>query len=133
MSVIGLVQSHYREVCYMKSVKNLMGDFNFPDVNWHNHAMNEDASSDCTDFFDCVNDCFLSQHALQPTGNNSILDLVLTREPHLVSNVEVMEHLGNSDHDMVTFSVHHEQEILDSTTLFHDYCKGDYQSIRKVG
>ena len=31
----------------------LMGDFNFPDVNWHNHAMNEDASSDCTDFFDC--------------------------------------------------------------------------------
>jgi len=38
-----------------------------------------------------------------------------------------MEHLGNSDHNMVTFSVHHEQEILDSTTLFHDYCK----SIRK--
>jgi len=54
MSVIGLVQSHYREVCYMKSVKNLMGDFNFPDVNWHNHAMNEDASSDCTDFFDVL-------------------------------------------------------------------------------
>jgi len=103
----------------------LMGDFNFPDVNWHNHAVNEDASSDRTDFFDCVNDCFLSQHVLQPTRSNSILDLVLTREPHLVSNVEVMEYLGNSDHNMVTFSVHHEQEILDSTTLFHDYCKGD--------
>ena len=103
----------------------LMGDFNFPDVNWHNHAVNEDASSDRTDFFDCVNDCFLSQHVLQPTRSNSILDLVLTREPHLVSNVEVMEHLGNSDHNMVTFAVHHEQEILDSTKLFHDYCKGD--------
>jgi len=34
-------------------------------------------------------------------------------------------------HNMVTFSVHHEQEIPDSTTLFRDYCKGDYQSIRK--
>jgi len=66
-----------------------------------------------------------SQHVLQPTRSNSILDLVLTREPHLVSNVEVMEHLGNSDHNMVTLSVHHVQEILDSTKLFHDYCKGD--------
>ena len=55
----------------------------------------------------------------------------MTREPHVVSNVEVMEHLGNSDHNMVTFSVHHVQETLDSMTLFHDYCKGDYQSIRK--
>ena len=42
-----------------------------------------------------------------------------------------MDHLGNSDHNMVTFSVHHEQEILDSMTLFRDYCKGNYQSIRK--
>jgi len=42
-----------------------------------------------------------------------------------------MEHLGNSDHNMVSFAVHHEQEILDSTTLFHDYCKCDCQSIRK--
>ena len=55
----------------------------------------------------------------------------MTREPHVVSNVEVMEHLGNSDHNMVTFSVHHVQETLDSMTLFHDYCKGVYQSIRK--
>ena len=41
--------------------------------------------------------------------------------------------MGNSDHNMVSFSVHHEQETqtLDSMTLFRDYCKGDYQSIRK--
>jgi len=28
----------------------LMGDFNFPDVNWHDYATNEDASSDCIAF-----------------------------------------------------------------------------------
>ena len=45
----------------------LMGDFNYPDVNWFYHNTDADASSDSIEFMDCVNDCFLSQHVLQPT------------------------------------------------------------------
>ena len=75
-----------------------MGDFNYPDVNWFYHNTDADASSDSIEFLDCVNDCFLSQHVLQPTRYNSILDLVFTRDPDLVSNTKVIEYLGNSDH-----------------------------------
>lgn len=108
----------------------LMGDFNYPDIDWLNNTVADDANADCKEFFDCFNDCFLSQHIVRPTRNNSILDLVLTREPDLVSNTDVIENLGNSDHSMVTFSVLHQQSISENARLLRDYCKGDYQSIR---
>ena len=108
----------------------LMGDFNYPDVNWFYHNTDVDASSDSIEFLDCVNDCFLSQHVLQPTRFNSILDLVFTRDPDLVSSTKVIEHLGNSDHNMICFSIHHEKDIPENSRLLRDYCKGDYQSMR---
>ena len=44
----------------------LMGDFNYPDVNWFYHNTDADASSDSIEFLDCVrpNDYLLSQHVL---------------------------------------------------------------------
>ena len=64
-----------------------------------------------------------------PTRGESVLDLILSREPELVSNVEVKEKLGNSDHNMLTFQVHLDLTARDSTTKHRDYKKG----IMKVG
>lgn len=79
----------------------LMGDFNFPDIDWAINSVNASENSDCRRFFNCLEDLFLTQHVLQPTRGNSVLDLILTREPDLVSKVKVIDNLDSSDHNMI--------------------------------
>jgi len=109
----------------------LMGDFNHPDINWSSYAVPDDAPQCCKDFFNCVDECFLMQHVSDPTRENYILDLVFSREPELVSDVQVIENLGNTDHNMITFRVHHQQRVINSMRPMRDYHRGDYQSIKE--
>jgi hypothetical protein len=44
-------------------------------------------------------DSFLLQHVQEPTRENNVLDLVLSSTEGVVDNLEVKEHLGNSDHN----------------------------------
>jgi len=81
--------------------------------------------------FNCVDECFLTQHVSDPTRENSTLDLVFSREPELVSDVQVIENLGNSDHNMLTFQVHHQQRVINSMRPRRDYHCGDDQSIKE--
>jgi len=60
------------------------------------------------------------------------LDLILTTDPDLVSDVQIAPNLGNSDHNMITFTVHYEHEvptIIDIRSV-RDYHRGDYEQIR---
>ncbi len=50
-----------------------------------------------------MDDCFLTQHVLGGTRDGNTLDLVLSLEPHRVQEVEIGEHLGDSDHNMIRF------------------------------
>ena len=109
----------------------MMGDFNYPDINWLQQTVEDNASTDCKEFFHSFNDCFLTQHVIEHTRSSAVLDLIFSREPELVSNVKVIENLGTSDHNMVSFSVHYEQNNFVNTRQIHDYNKGDYQSIRE--
>ena len=54
----------------------LMGDFNYPDIDWSLHSCLPTASKDCRAFLDCLDDNFLSQHVTVPTRKDSILDLI---------------------------------------------------------
>ena len=39
----------------------LLGDFNYPEINWLNQSLADNASLDCKDFFSGVNDSFITQ------------------------------------------------------------------------
>ena len=109
----------------------LMGDFNYPDINWVHQTVEDNATVDCREFFNCCNDCFLSQHVSEYTRGNALLDLVFSREPDLVSNVKVTGNFGNSDHNMVAFNIQHKQDSFATKRHIRDYNKGDYESIRE--
>jgi len=66
--------------------------------------------------------------------SHSVLDLVLTRDPDLVSNVQVMNNLGCSDHNMIAFSVglHHTGYNNYYVVRSRDYQKGDYKSMKRI-
>jgi len=73
-----------------------------------------------------------SKHVQSPTRDDSVLDLILSRDPDLINNVQVLHNLGNSDHNIVTCTVHHENEVLVNKRTARDYCKGDYTAISRV-
>ena len=79
----------------------------------------------------CETFTYYTQHVLSPTRNDTILDLILSSDPDLVSDVLVLHNLGNSDHNMVSFTVHSEYETFHSIRQVRDYCKGDYDGIRE--
>ena len=46
-----------------------------------------------------------------PTRNDALLDLVISNHVELITNVQIKEHLGSSDHNMISFDVRFRQEI----------------------
>jgi len=58
----------------------LMGDFNYPDIDW---SISHGGSVNSQRFVDCIDEGFLMQHVLDCTCNGAILDLVITNEPEM--------------------------------------------------
>ena len=65
----------------------IMGDFNYPGINW----VTLEADSMSQSFLDLTQDCFLIHHVSVPTRNKNILDLVMTTEANMVENSLVIE------------------------------------------
>ena len=49
-----------------------MGDFNHPDIRWNSL----DSSNESAKFLLLVQNCFLTQHVLEPTRGDNVLDLI---------------------------------------------------------
>ncbi|MEL7308327.1 MAG: reverse transcriptase domain-containing protein, partial [Pseudomonadota bacterium] len=81
----------------------ICGDFNCPDINWS--LLHR--SSQSSPLFDWAMNNFLVQGVTSPTrpASGSILDLVFFPVTTPVSNVNVHERFGDSDHAVITFSV----------------------------
>jgi len=85
----------------------LMGDFNLPDICWKYNTAERKQSRR---FLECVEDNFLMQMVSDPTRGAASLDLLFTNREGLVGDVVVGGHLGLSDHEMIEFSIHDEEE-----------------------
>lgn len=76
------------------------GDFNYPGVNWKEEEINSwVAHSEVSSFVDLMNSYGLTQTVLEPTRNNSVLDLVFTSSAENVKSVRILEKI--SDHNTV--------------------------------
>ena len=85
----------------------IIGDFNYPNINWETGSSVTSAESL---FLDAINDSYLYQHVSYPTRARlhqcpSILDLVFTNEDGMLSNLEYMAPLGKSDHSVLCFQL----------------------------
>ena len=80
----------------------IMGDFNNDHIQWESL---ESAGGDDHQFLLLTQDCFLTQHVLEPTRGGNVLDLILSSQNELVDNVKVHEPLGSSDHNQIHFNI----------------------------
>ena len=82
----------------------LMGDFNFPDINWVDSHCSSSSTLLSAKFLDVIQDSFLIQHVEEPTHHqpdqqSSVLDLKITHDPNSITNVIHLPPLGSSDHE----------------------------------
>ena len=69
--------------CNMNHPILIMGDFNYPDINW----LSLTADNKGNKFLKLILDCYLEQQVHLPTRSNNILDLVLTSEVAIKENI----------------------------------------------
>ena len=104
-----------------------MGEFNFPDIDWHLINSN---GLDGAEFVKCVQDGFLLQYVDRPTRGNAILNLVLGNEPGQVTDLSVGEHLGGSDHCSLAFSIIMEKDRIREDRNIFNWGRANYEAVR---
>ena len=115
----------------------MMGDFNYPDINWKNWmTKSENTENQDFRFIECIRDNFLSQHVQEPTrvrGNDTpnLLDLVFTNERNMIDSIEYQSPLGKSDHSVLSFKFKCYTVIKNYKKTKLYYNKADYNNIKR--
>ena len=83
--------------------KLLMGDFNFPEINWNTETSNVSENHPATQFLTAIKDAFLIQNQKTPTRfrqgqKENVVDLVFTSSEDIINDISVIAGLGKSDH-----------------------------------
>ncbi|TRZ13846.1 hypothetical protein HGM15179_013263 [Zosterops borbonicus] len=96
----------------------LVGDFNLPDICWE---LNTAEKRQSRKFLECMDDNFLSQLVGEPTRGETMLDLLFTNRDGLVEDVVVGGRLGQSDHEIIEFSIIGEVRRYTNKTFTLDF------------
>ena len=113
-----------------------MGDFNFPNIDWCNHTTNTSDNSLSAQFYFATQDAYMIQHVLKPTRYrkgqaSSVLDLVFTLDPNMVTDLEHLPPLGYSDHEVLLWSYvcYNDPQMPAHNNQTYDYFRGDYVTL----
>ena len=112
-----------------KTPKNsiLIGDFNFPKINWSLEVGSDQKSRN---FLDIIDETQLTQLVDFPTHvKGNILDLVLTNVPEKILNIDCLGNLGNSDHSIISVDIIYSATVSEQKEYIHDWNKGDTESL----
>ena len=121
----------------------IMGDFNLPGIDWNlersKHLNDENIENK---FLSCIQNNFLIQIVDQFTHfrgdqNPTLIDLVLTNDPELISELTYNAPVGKSHHVVISYEVYiNPSNALNDDNnikpcIKYNYDKGDYFEMRK--
>ena len=118
----------------------IMGDFNYPEINWDEQTTNTVETHPTNLFLKKVNDYYLTQHVDQPTRHRqnqipNCQDLILTPNDSDISRMQFKEPLGISDHlTLEMYFVANAKKLHSHSTNAKrfSYDCGDYDKMRKM-
>ena len=114
----------------------IMGDFNYPEIDWQRQATSESLNHASSGFVECVRDCFLFQQVRQPThysGSDraaNIRDLVFTSEEGMSANMKYEVPIGNSHHVLISWTTKCYTDRMISKVDKYSYETGNYDGMR---
>jgi hypothetical protein len=111
----------------------IMGDFNYPKINWKQWTSSGDKDADA--FLGCIRHSYLYQHVTEFTRTKensepSTLDLIFTNEEGMVDDTRITSPLGHSDHCVITFKFRCYFEQINTSTERWNFFKGNYDLMR---
>ncbi|XP_069103752.1 uncharacterized protein [Argopecten irradians] len=115
----------------------IMGDFNYPDINWETwNSKGDSTESHEYKLIHCLQDNFLSQVIEHPTrwrGNDTphILDLVITNNEHIISSVDYQSPLGKSDHNVLIVKIDCQKSTKTTSRTRKCYNKANYDKLNE--
>jgi len=87
-------------------------------------------SEEARQFIECLDDNFLTQHVTVPTRNNSILDLIITDEQHMIHDILDLRALDNSDHNTLQWRTHVHTKTTERTHQVFDNARADVADLK---
>lgn len=110
----------------------LFGDFNLPDIDWHNTVPSLVSQTESRDFLDVCLNFNLTQLILEPTrvtqDTANILDLLLVNCPDSLSSITYLREI--SDHKVIHASFRFAPALREKREkTIHLYDKGNYDAI----
>ena len=118
---IGLAAKQHRKLV-------LMGDFNYPSVQWGSWRTDKAGAK----FLELIDDCYLHQHVTEPTRYGNILDLVFSYEADMIEDLDVREPAVKIDHCPIHFKLVVRRKAKNNhDRQTRDYNRGDWESIRR--
>jgi len=82
-------------------------------------------------FFNCLEDNFFTQHVEVPTRNDAILDLVISDEPNMVTELMDIGPFADGDHNSLLWKLAVKTQRESEDREVFDYSKVDIESIRR--
>ena len=115
----------------------ICGDFNLPDIDWVHELSPPNQNSTSFLFMECLRECFLTQHLIQPTHKRgdqqaNILDLILTNEDNMIEDLRYEAPLGKGHHCSLVFKFRCYAEYKSSNVKTFKYAKADYEKLRAL-
>lgn len=115
----------------------LVGDFNYPGINWSSREATGTNAESAQLLIDTIEDHYWTQNIDSPTrarGSQtpSLLDLVITSHPDMVTDVEYESPLGRSDHCSLKFKIAISNKVTTEKKLRTAFNKGDYNKMRSL-
>ena len=121
----------------------ITGDFNHKEIKWSDNN-NNITTTNITDekFVECLDDSYLHQlvdentrYPHQENQEPSLLDLILTNDLSLISDIQYNPHIGGSDHISLNFNIHttlRPEEDSQNDQLKFKYYKTDIDKMNQM-
>ena len=111
---------------------NIMGDFNFPYIEWVSHtcipSQGREQYESAEALLNFINHNMLTQVIDKPTRNGNILELFLTNNDRIIRNIDVQE-TKLSDHDLGSVNLLHNCMTETSPTSLPTFEKDSFRSL----
>ena len=116
----------------------VMGDFNYPQIDWHAGKVEGSDDSCQVWFYEIVQDLFWIQYVDFPTRFRvdqipSQLDLVFTNQEYAIDEIKSSAPLGKSDHMVLTwnYQLHSHFSTSQARTPKHNFNRGRYEEMSR--
>jgi hypothetical protein len=113
----------------------VVGDFNYPNINWDSMSTSARVESTTHKFLDTVKDTYYIQNVKEqthqrPNQEANILDLILTRGSDTIDRLKYLAPLGASHHKALLFQTNFEVSIVQETKSQYMYNRGEYSKMK---